>query len=234
MNASAKQRSMRKNMLRNTRYSMEDMDFTRKPKEVDALTKAQNIKAASILLDKLYEQEVARNTPEVITGYTANKIGRYVDTTFTGRAPIDSTPPPDWPFSENEWVQATQVGPFGLIGKVTAYVLHEQERQYRKHEGLYEFGASALDPDQLERMRNNKEKQRKINTRNWRNRMKNATGIEAAEVAPMPYNFSAPYTSSSDTYADIELSSGPCAATAWDTVKDSTYENQLVDEMLNS
>ncbi len=201
MNASAKQRSMRKNMINNMRYSVSDMDYTRNPKEVDALTRAQNIKAASILLDKLYEQEVTRNTPEVVTGYTTNKTGKYIDTTMAGRTSIDMAPPPEWPFSEAEWVSATQVGPFNLISKVVGYVLHEQERQYRKHETMYEFGASAVDQDQLERLRNTKEKQIKINQRNWRKRVKDSCGL-----AETIYPASAPYVSSSDPHADVASS----------------------------
>lgn len=196
MSSSARQRRMRRETVNTARYAMADMDFTRKPKEVDALTKAQNLKAASILLNKLYEQEVARNTPEVIAGYYANKSGKYVDISNVGRTPIDSTPPSDWPFSETEWEMSTQNGQFNLLSKIVGYVLHEQERQYRKSQALYDFGTSAIDPAQLDRLRKTKEKHRKINQRNWRNRMKNPVQAEQ-ELAPA----TVPYVSSSDPYA---------------------------------
>ncbi len=177
MNAS-QQRRQRNATMRGLQYNMEDMDYTRKPKEIDALTKAQNIKAASVLIDKLYEQEVARSTPAMITGYVDSKVGKYIDTTAVGRSPIDLTPPADWPFSETEWQQATQNGPFALINKITGYVLHERERLQRQHEDLHQFGTSAVDPEQLERLHKTKDKQRKINSRNWRNRLKNPEPIE--------------------------------------------------------
>jgi len=190
---------------------MNDMDYARKPKEVDNLVKAQNLKAASILLDKLYEQEVASNTPAVVGGYSDNKVGKCIDPTAVGRPSIDTTPPVDWPFSEGEWQQATQYGPFGLINKVAGYVLHERERQQRRHEALFEFGTSAVVPEQLERLRKTKEKQRKIANRDWRNRMKNQENTHprlVGSVFTTAYGANctaSPYASLSDPYGDADL-----------------------------
>jgi len=213
----SKQRRMRNNVIRSARFSVEDMDYVRKPEDVDALTKAQNIKAARILLDRLYEQEVTRNTPDVIKGYVDNKTGKYVDTVATGRTPIDPTPPPDWPLSENEWIQATQYGSFSLLNRVTGYMLQEQERQHRKHQTMYDFGASALDPEQVERLRKTKEKQHRINQRNWRNRMKQAVEVSTTQEGPMPY------VSSSDPYAEV----------ATDLVTRTNNYAELLDQTLD-
>lgn len=221
MDEQTKQRRIRSNVVMSNRYSAEDMDYSRKPKEVDALTKAQNVKAASILLDKLYEQEVTRNTPDVIKGYVDSKNGKFVDTTTTGRTPIDNTPPPDWPFSGHEWTQATQFGPFNLLSKVSGYLIHEQERQHRKHTTLYNVGVSGVDSEQVERLHKTKEKQRKVNQRNWRNRMK-----QPIELGPNPAS-PVPYVSSSDPYATVahDMVTGSDYATLFDAAMSNLIDD---------
>lgn len=170
----SKHSQVRTNNMRGIRYNLEDLDRMRKDKDVDVLNKGQNAKAAQLLMECYYEQESARNMPEVITAYKDYKTGNYgIDYNNSGRG-APPPPPVDWPFSASEWELAANNGPQGLLCKATAYMLQERERLMRQHEQIFNHGVDALDPVQLERLNKSNDKAQRLARRNWRERMKDS------------------------------------------------------------
>lgn len=171
----------RRSNLQGISYTVEDLDRTRKPKEVDAASKGENAKAAQLLMEAYYEQESARSKPQVLSGYKAYKEGNgyYVpDLDKAGRPSISTTPPPDWPFSPHEWVISASNGSHGLLCRAAAYIVQERERLMRQHEQLFDYGVNALDPAQLERLEKSKRKAAQLARRNWRERLKQSAETE--------------------------------------------------------
>lgn len=172
MNATQRKRD-RSNSIRGFKYSVEGLDFTNPISKVDNSTKGEYAKAAQILLREYVNREATRNVPSVITEYNEQKT-RFtgIDAFNAGREPFESTPPSDWPLSEQEWVNATTYSVLNVLDQALAYGLYEKERLTRQHRKLHDYGVNSLENGQVERLEKTRAKERAINKRNWRIRMK--------------------------------------------------------------